>query len=66
MIWRRHTNYHGSREYDDELPSDADLGRREPTIARLLDAVRRSFEALAKPTEGRTVSNETASRSSGR
>jgi hypothetical protein len=66
MIWRRHTNYHGSREYDDELPSDAVAGQREPTIARILDVVRRSFEALVKPIDGRAVLNETASRSSDR
>lgn len=66
MPWRRHTNYSGSREYGDELPSDSGAGQRRSAYARLLDAVRRSFEALVKPTEGRAVSSENATPSSGR
>jgi hypothetical protein len=64
MRWPWQTSFHNSREYIDGPPKFARVGQFELTIAWLLDAARRGFAGLLRPTDlahARTIMLKTGS-----
>ena len=58
MRWHHQTNYHGSREYASDAAERVVVGQLRLTLAFLLDAARRRFNALlgrAAPPTSTTI-----------
>jgi hypothetical protein len=51
MNWRTRTNYQNGRDYGDDLPTGGPISNLRITVAWTLDLVKRTFDALLRPTE---------------
>jgi hypothetical protein len=50
MTWRRQTNFHNSRRYDDEARTGGVVSQPRLILAWLIDNARRKFRSMTKPT----------------
>jgi hypothetical protein len=50
MRWRRHTDYHGSREYESDRAGNAPIGNLTLAFAWILYTARCQLERLLRPT----------------
>jgi hypothetical protein len=49
MGWRRHTDFHGSREYGSDQPNHFTIGSARLTFAWILYTARNQLERLLRP-----------------
>ena len=49
MRWHRQTNFHNSRNYEDETPRAVTVSQARLAFAWLIDAVRRKFDKAMRP-----------------
>ena len=49
MTWRRQTNFHNSRRYDDEARTGGVVSQPRLILAWLIDNARRKFRSMTNP-----------------